>query len=1025
MPLEPIDFVRSWFPAHDGSQSATSSVADLLALMEGLRSKPNRRPELERFHDAISHHVAAQILSRNPPSVWDAARRMTEAGIEPTAAGGLLELTLTGQIAALPEGGTEVDLESYRSALDALPPPSDDDIAEAMVEIVNRHRVTTLDGLRDELFSALHLPGAVAPFQTIVDRMLETLISDDGPLRLLTEDRVVDRRQLTADVVLTHQVTRDEITDDILDATVDLEVIAPDDEFEVVLEGIAGPGEAVPVHVDDAGPRTDPERRRLWWHGPDDWLSQCPDGAVVAVRRQGGSVLIEALPAEPEPDAALVESVRAAYDGEVAEPGLPAAVMDVVLTVLVDHPDAFAVPRPPLCQIFAAAGLEIRGSELAHDPELWSASASLRRLGRVAGRLNHDWDGTRRVVELVECYLGEDRSSAALRPCLETLADPELLEVATDELCHECAVDQASLDRLGAFTRSLVQRASAATHVAAARYLEAVVAETHEDPLAAHAALEIAVEADPHWVPGVARLAWYRSDRGDADGALQLFAQLEREGITSSDRRVIERALGHVGTSRGTSRDQSPGQATGQPAGKPPGRNTPCWCGSGRKFKHCHFGQATMPPLEERAEWLYQKAVNYVHHGQRESRSDLVSVALARAGLDTSDDMTLETLQGEVVKKAAGDPLVLDLVLSEMGWFSCFLADRSALLPDDEALMGEAWELTDRTLYEIVAARPGEGLTLRDLRSAETVEVRERSFSQQGRVGMVFCGRAVPVGSTHQLIGGLFLVPPGQEADVLDLLDEADAIEIAAYIARSERPTVLQNREGEPLTLQTVTVKVADRVAMREVLARHYEPDDSPPDTDDPAGSATRWVELHDIGGGENVLRARLRLVDDELTIETNSEARAERVLGVLTGEVGPIELVSRKSTPMRTFADAAAARPGGATPKAPQELSDEERAAVEEWRARYEERWCDEAIPALQGLTPRQAAADPSRRESLERLLLSFEHDFGGDPEGAPTFTMRPARLRSLLGIGDPDAESLDGAPAPGGKGRKKGRER
>jgi hypothetical protein len=38
--------------------------------------------------------------------------------------------------------------------------------------------------------------------------------------------------------------------------------------------------------------------------------------------------------------------------------------------------------------------------------------------------------------------------------------------------------------------------------------------------------------------------------------------------------------------------------------------------------------------------------------------------------------------------------------------------------------------------------------------------------------------------------------------------------------------------------------------------------------------------------------------------------------------------------------------------------------------------RWLDENIPPLGGLTPRQAAADPTHREQLERLLADFERD-------------------------------------------------
>jgi hypothetical protein len=59
--------------------------------------------------------------------------------------------------------------------------------------------------------------------------------------------------------------------------------------------------------------------------------------------------------------------------------------------------------------------------------------------------------------------------------------------------------------------------------------------------------------------------------------------------------------------------------------------------------------------------------------------------------------------------------------------------------------------------------------------------------------------------------------------------------------------------------------------------------------------------------------------------------------------------------------------------------------------------RWCDENVPALDGLTPRQAAADPTRREQLERLLVAMPEG-GVSPLGFAT--MRPARLREMLGL-------------------------
>jgi hypothetical protein len=70
--------------------------------------------------------------------------------------------------------------------------------------------------------------------------------------------------------------------------------------------------------------------------------------------------------------------------------------------------------------------------------------------------------------------------------------------------------------------------------------------------------------------------------------------------------------------------------------------------------------------------------------------------------------------------------------------------------------------------------------------------------------------------------------------------------------------------------------------------------------------------------------------------------------------------------------------------------------------------RWLDDSIPALDGLTPRQAAADPTRREQLERLLAEFdgyderirELDLGTDGMIGGPITYDTAALRRELGL-------------------------
>ena len=49
--------------------------------------------------------------------------------------------------------------------------------------------------------------------------------------------------------------------------------------------------------------------------------------------------------------------------------------------------------------------------------------------------------------------------------------------------------------------------------------------------------------------------------------------------------------------------------------------------------------------------------------------------------------------------------------------------------------------------------------------------------------------------------------------------------------------------------------------------------------------------------------------------------------------------------------------------------------------------------IPALDGLTPREAASDPTRRDDLIRLLATF-------PAATDPTQMDPERLRTMLGL-------------------------
>lgn len=62
--------------------------------------------------------------------------------------------------------------------------------------------------------------------------------------------------------------------------------------------------------------------------------------------------------------------------------------------------------------------------------------------------------------------------------------------------------------------------------------------------------------------------------------------------------------------------------------------------------------------------------------------------------------------------------------------------------------------------------------------------------------------------------------------------------------------------------------------------------------------------------------------------------------------------------------------------------------------------RWVDEPVPALGGLTPRDAAADPTRREEVERLLAEFDRNSQQTPEGLNAITYDTDAMRKEIGL-------------------------
>ncbi|MGH3478393.1 MAG: SEC-C metal-binding domain-containing protein, partial [Nocardioidaceae bacterium] len=837
----------------------------------------------------------------------------------------------------------------------------------------------------------------------------EALEDGDGLVTVLADERWASLPALLTGRVFTHRMTGPEIEHDILDVNPDLQpfdMLTEHEEYQRLADGSPVVAVLMPFDAETLTGRDIP-LDVVGDHGalllPPGYLQGkgLGEGDVIALGLAGDGLLLEVVPeqaARPEALTRLEQRLSAVLLETESDEPLPLDV--AVWTACADDPTLFTEPLPPLGTALDACGLAHDGEWLAaggFDFRRWRVEKRCAAIARVYDLSD---DEALAVLAIVTLYdraaeihaaalaAQEDGDEAALAAfAAELTSQPEPSPTNPDRDHGEAATVRAATVRattvflaepavaeavlaetigsgsegaaaLGLFAETLEPLAPRAARPAL-RWLRGKAHERLADLVRAEAAYHAAESVDPHWSPALVDLARYASDRGDAARGLAL---LRRAG-TPPDHELVE-VLEHF-------------QAVPRPD---LGRNQLCWCGSGRKYKKCHLHHEQLP-LDERAAWLYQKAVMFLLDGPW--RGEVAEAAAVRAQFAEVPDAILGAL---------GEPLVTDAVLFEGGAFAEFVATRGGLLPDDERLLAEQWLLIDRSVYEIERVRRGEGFTMRDMRTGDVHQVRERTASQVLKAGTLVCARVVPAGDTTQIFGGIEPVALHERDELIALLDSGpDPLDLVAFLTRRFAPPVLQNTEGDPLVLCEATLRTGDPAALTAKLDQTYQRDDI---------DTGQWIEYVTTHGAERI-RVTLRLDGHELTIHTNSEARIDRVLDTVHPLDPTLTLVNQSRQPARDAREAAAlAAPAGEDPAHvdPAHRLDPAdpgvAAALDQFIRDYEQKWLDEPIPALAGHTPRQAAADPTRRDDLIRLLdyLPTHHDNPG--------TMNPDRLRAALDL-------------------------
>lgn len=331
------------------------------------------------------------------------------------------------------------------------------------------------------------------------------------------------------------------------------------------------------------------------------------------------------------------------------------------------------------------------------------------------------------------------------------------------------------------------------------------------------------------------------------------------------------------------------------------------------------------------------------------------------------------------------------------------------------------------SVFEVLRADPGRGLTLNDTFTGEQQEVTEHSASATMREGDLVFGQVARAGGLALLdcCQG-FAVPPIWKVEVLNFrqrqfqgtatvapqtLRDCDLEVLGLYHAIARRVLepklpALQNTDGEALSLRKVVYEVPSAQEAFDAL-KHLALDDSDDDLLRDAQGRLVSVQFSWLKRGnernpgwENTVLGTVELDGTRLTAEVNSEEREKSLRTIVDTALG--DRARYRATEIQsTERLLSLMHAGGARGKETASLAElpEVKAKIAEMMAKHYEHWVNEQIPALGGRSPLEAIADPAGREAVEALVRQIERD--GEGMAPPLDPAITRRLRERLRLG------------------------
>jgi hypothetical protein len=490
------------------------------------------------------------------------------------------------------------------------------------------------------------------------------------------------------------------------------------------------------------------------------------------------------------------------------------------------------------------------------------------------------------------------------------------------------------------------------------------------------------------------------------------------------------------------------------------GRNDPCSCGSGKKYKRCCLRVEEEARLKELGaekaligdpdapdSKLRRKLMQFLDGELPEQYRTRALCAWEGKPSGYEGRFDIEP-DGSADFLTFIDFLIHDFIGEDFDapLLRLFYQRKALSLSRAELRLLECWQDNYVGLYEVQEIRHGEGYLAKDLILGQTIFIRDVTTSYRLGQWDIIAARVLDEPDGFKLAGPITLIPRRQRESVLRKVKEGWAsssteqtresfryfmkahwMELRRFIMQeATRLPALRTGTGEAALFSRAWYEVLDhrkaRKALETIAAIQYagphqdaalKADCYDWITDEPAprslpsgeGLTLQTTRMTLQGEPAGLVLGGLTLFKKELELFCLSQERLDRLMAMLEARLG--SSIRRKSvlsqSPEEALKQSQSGEPSGRSTHATRLPPRIEKRITSKALKEYYTRWVDMPIPALGGLTPRQASEVPEQRGRLEDLLKDFEHNERADDKAIPLSFSPSKWIRSLLRLSGP----------------------